>query len=748
MVEDGSTEMANSLVIVESPAKAKTIEKFLGKGFRVKACLGHIKDLPKRELGIDLDHGYLPKYVTIKGKGKMIRELKEAAKGVGKIYLATDPDREGEAIGWQVDRTINSGQKGSHRLLFNEITKKTVQAAVENPTQIDMKKVNAQQARRVLDRLVGYQVSPLLWKTVHRGLSAGRVQSVALRLICEREQGIASFIPEEYWSITAELQTQRGDPFKAKLVSVGSKRIKIPDERKAKEIVQDLEGREYVVWDIKKREAKKNPQPPFITSTLQQEVAKKFRFSATKTMAIAQQLYEGLEIGDEGGVGLITYMRTDSTRTAEEALTEVREYILGSYGLDYLPQKPIVYKSRKGAQEAHEAIRPTSMSRLPKKVKKFLTEDQFLLYELIWNRFVASQMKPAIYEVTVVEVKADGYLFRAQGSVVKFRGFTVAYEEAGEEAEEGEQRLPKLLNVGEQLRLLGLFPQQHFTKPPPRYTEASLVKELEAKGIGRPSTYAQIIDTLKNRKYVATEDRRFVATDLGMTVNRILVKNFPDIFEVGFTARMEEELDKIEAGQANWVRVVDNFYQPFQGALGEAEAKETELRESAQEWTEERCEKCGRPMVIRWGRHGRFMGCSGFPACRNTKPLPEEAEASRLVEERCEKCGGQMVIKTGRYGRFLACSNYPRCENTRPISTGIDCPEAGCDGYLTERRTKRGKIFYGCSRYPQCTYAIWDKPVAKHCPQCGVKFLVERSTKAKGKLLKCLDCKGEFKPDE
>lgn len=741
--------MAKSLVIVESPAKARTIEKFLGVDFRVRACLGHIKDLPEQELGVDIDHGYRPKYVTVKGKEKIIRELKLAAKEVEKIYLATDPDREGEAIAWEVEQSINRDRKESYRLLFHEITQKGIQAAVENPTQIDMNKVNAQQARRVLDRLVGYRISPLLWKTVHRGLSAGRVQSVALRLICEREEEIASFTPREYWTITAELQGRKGAPFWAKLVRIDSEPANIPNDQKAQELVQHLQGREYLIWGLKRKEVKRNPPPPFITSTLQQEAAKRLRFSTSRTMAIAQQLYEGLEMGKEGPMGLVTYTRTDSTRIAEEALSKVREYILKTYGLDCLPQKPNRYESRKGAQEAHEAIRPTSMTRPPKQIKKFLTEEQFTLYELIWNRFVASQMKPAIYDVTVVEVKANGYLFRAQGSVIKFRGFTLTYEEAeGESSKEEKQRLPEPLNVGETLQLLGLYPEQHFTKPPPRYTEAGLVKELEAKGIGRPSTYAQIIDTLKLRKYVSLENRHFVPTELGIAVNRILVENFPEIFDVGFTARMEDKLDKVELGKENWVQVVDGFYQPLQAALQEAEARKDKLREQVEELTAEKCEKCGRPMVIRWGRYGRFLACSGFPSCQNTKPLPKEAEAVAQVEERCPVCGGQMVVRTSRYGRFLACSNYPACKGTRPLSIGVKCPEPGCEGYLTERRTKKGRLFYGCSRYPHCTYAIWDKPVPWRCSRCGTDFLVERSTKEKGTFLKCPHCKSEFELDE
>lgn len=735
-------------MIVESPAKAKTIEKFLGKGYRVKACMGHIRDLPIRELGIDLENAYKPKYVTIRGKAKIIKELREAARGVEHIYLATDPDREGEAIAWHVAQQISQGTDGYHRVLFNEITEKAIKQAMSRPTAIDLKKVDAQQARRIMDRLVGYQVSPLLWKTVAKGLSAGRVQSVALRLICEREEEIASFVPEEYWSITAELKSTRSDAFKAKLVSIHSEKVRILNEEQAKSITADVRTKRFLVDDIKKKKIRKHPQPPFITSTLQQEAARKLHFSPLKTMTLAQQLYEGIEIGDEGSVGLITYMRTDSTRTAEEALESVRSYIYDNYGLDYLPQKPNVYKSKKGAQEAHEAIRPTSMARPPKGLKKFLSADLLKLYDLIWIRFIASQMKPAVYDVTTIDIKAGQYIFRASGSVISFRGFTTVYEEStDEEKSESGGKIPSPLNVGEELTLMGLNPEQHFTKPPPRYSEATLVKDLEAKGIGRPSTYAQIISTLKARTYVSVEKRFFHATALGQTVNRILVKNFPHVFDVTFTADMEEGLDRIETGQDQWVNVVDDFYISFSHALKEANEKKSELKKSTIEQTDITCEKCGRKMVIKWGRNGRFMACSGFPECRNTKPI-DQKDQPQETNEICEKCGAKMVIRSGRFGRFLACSTYPQCQYTRPMSIGVACPEEGCSGFLTERRTKKGKIFYGCNRYPECTFATWDRPVPQRCSQCGAPFLVVKNSKDKGEFLKCLKCKREFRSEK
>jgi DNA topoisomerase-1 len=732
------------LMIVESPAKAKTIEKFLGGAFQVKACMGHVRDLPERELGIDVSNGYEPKYVTIRGKANVLKELRQAAKQTEGVYLATDPDREGEAIAWHVSQQIKPGVDGHRRVLFNEITEKAVKDAVAHPSTIDVKKVNAQQARRIMDRLVGYQVSPLLWKTVAKGLSAGRVQSVALRLICERDREIAAFIPEEYWSITAHLQSPRSDDFRAKLVSIQSEKINIPDESRAREIEDDLKDRSFIIEDIKRKKIKKNPQPPFITSTLQQEAARKLYFSPKKTMVLAQQLYEGLEVGDEGSVGLITYMRTDSTRVATEALEAVREYIYTNYGAEYVPQKPNIFKSKKGAQEAHEAIRPTSMKRSPKAIKKFLRPDLAKLYELIWNRFVASQMTPAVYDVTTVDVKADHYLFRASGSVVAFRGFTSVYQESTDENEkENGRRIPSPLNVGEKLTLLGLHSEQHFTKPPPRYSEASLVKDLEAKGIGRPSTYAQIISTLKIRKYVAVENRYLQATELGQTVSRLLVLNFPHIFDVTFTAKMEEGLDRIEAGTNNWVDVVDHFYVPFRQALDQANEKRHELKQSTMEWTDTACEQCGRKMVIKWGRNGRFMACSGFPQCRNTKPIENE-DSPPETDEICENCGAKMIIRSGRYGRFLACSTYPKCNFTKPLSIGVACPEEGCSGFLTERRTKKGRTFYGCSRYPDCSFALWDRPVDQKCSQCDHPFLVVKRSKDRGEFLRCPKCKEEF----
>ncbi|MCD6170227.1 MAG: type I DNA topoisomerase [Candidatus Latescibacteria bacterium] len=739
--------MPRSLVIVESPAKARTINRFLGANYIVKPCGGHIRDLPEGQLGVDIANGFRPRYVLIKGKGKIVRALKEAAKEAPKIFLATDPDREGEAIAWHVAHEIGNG-KNMFRVLLNEITRDAVLKAIQRPLGLDLNKVNAQQARRVIDRLVGYKVSPFLWQTVYRGsLSAGRVQSVALRLVCEREEQITQFVPQEYWSITAALCTKRDtEPkvFEAQLVKINGKKASIPDENSAIAIVSELEKKSFQVVDIKRKQQKRQPAPPFITSTLQQEAGRRFNFSAKKTMAVAQQLYEGIDL-EEGRTGLITYMRTDSPRVAKEAVIAAREYIASSYGVDYVPRKPNTFRAGKAAQGAHEAIRPTSLAYSPKKVKKFLTPEQLRLYELIWTRFIASQMKPALLDVTTAEIEANGYLFRSSHTTISFRGFMVAYKGATDEQEDGaEAKLPDGLSVGEELNLVSVTPQQHFTEPPARYTEATLVKELEAKGIGRPSTYAPIVSIIQERGYVRKEKGRLFATDLGMTVNRLLVGAFPDIFDVQFTAKMEESLDRVEAGEEDWIKVVTDFYTPFESALSQAKGHRTELKKSLQEPTDQVCEKCGRPMVIRWGRHGRFLSCSGFPECKNARPLDQGDAEPEPTGQVCEKCGAPMVVKSGKYGRFLACSAYPRCKNTKPLTLGIPCPEPECDGEIVERRSKKGKVFYGCSNYPKCEFASWDKPVNRKCPQCGAPFLVEKVAKKKGLFLQCPNCKAEF----
>jgi DNA topoisomerase-1 len=709
--------------------------------------MGHIKDLPVKELGVEIENEYRPHYKVIKGKSKVIKELKSSAKKAEAVYLAPDPDREGEAIAWHVAQVLGVDQDKVHRILFNEITRKAITSAVQNPRKIDMSLVNAQQARRIMDRLVGYKVSPFLWRTLYSGLSAGRVQSVALRLICEREDIIVNFVPQEYWSITAKLQGEENGPFEAQLATIDGHKVDIKDQHGAEEIVAALQGKDFTVASVKSKKQKKNPPPPFITSSLQQDAARALHFNVQKTMRVAQQLYEGLDIGQKSPVGLITYMRTDAPRVADEALTEVRKFIGERYGEKYLPQKPRMYKSKRGAQEAHEAVRPTSVARLPQDLKSHLDKDQFRLYELIWKRFVASQMESALYDVTKVQVAVENHIFRASGSVPLFDGYLSVYHETLEEKNGDEQKTLPPLTEGERLKLLALTPDQHFTKPPPRFTEASLVKTLETEGIGRPSTYAQIIITLKTRNYVQIENRRLSPTDLGKTVSKLLVDNFPDIFGVEFTAKMEEELDRVGTGEYRWVDVLDDFYQPFSRDLEEANKKKADLKNALQQPTDQVCEKCGGAMVIKWGRNGQFLACSNFPKCRNTKPLPGQ-EAENTTDEVCEKCESPMVVKSGRFGRFLACSKYPECKNTKPLRIGVKCPREDCQGHIVERKTKSGRLFYGCSEYPKCSFASWEKPVDLACPHCGAKPLVEKQTKAKGKFYRCLQCKQEASPEE
>ena len=747
------------LVIVESPAKAKTVHKILGKEFAVKASIGHIKDLPEKDIGVDVDNNFKPQYVVIPGKEKIIRDLKKASKDADKVFLAPDPDREGEAIAWHIayeiadkkSRTIN---EKIYRIIFNEITERAVQEAIKRPEKIDMNKVEAQQARRVLDRLFGYKLSPLLWKKVRRGLSAGRVQSVAVRLIVDREREIKAFKSEEYWSINAEFEGSNPPAFWAKLNKINQQtrtesKFLISDETTATGIVNDLKDRQFALSKIERKQRKRKPYPPFITSTLQQEAARKLRFPAKKTMMIAQQLYEGIELGEEGSVGLITYMRTDSHRVAREAQDWARRLIEEIYGRNYIPEKPPVYKSKASAQEAHEAIRPTYPGKMPKEIKQFLSKEQYGLYTLIWNRFIASQMAPAKLEQTtfVINSLQDGqpdslYELRASGTVVSFDGFMVLYTEAKEDEEDMEELVLPALKEGEQLRLLNIQPKQHFTQPPPRYTEATLVRALEEKGIGRPSTYAAILSTIQDRKYIDKTDGKFYPTELGTVVNDYLVERFPGLIDVSFTARMENELDRIEDGKMEWVKVVNDFYKPFTKDLQEADEIKGKVKPKDIP-TGTKCEKCGLPMVSRWGRHGRFLACSGFPKCKNTKPVaenddekPQKAEQiPQQTDEKCEKCGSPMVIKSGRFGKFLACSDYPRCKNTKSLSIGIKCPRDRGD--IVEKRSKKGKSFWSCSNYPQCKFATWYKPVQKNCPKCNADFLLEKRDKVGNKIHFC-----------
>jgi DNA topoisomerase-1 len=734
-LERRSSFMSKSLVIVESEAKSKTINRFLGKDYIVRASVGHIKNLPKNRIGVDVDNGFEPEYITIRGRGKILKELKRLAAASNQVYLATDPDREGEAIAYHLANEIQGNNGNIRRVLFHEITRNAVQDAIQHPLRVNMEKVEAQKARRVMDRLVGYQVSPFLWKTVFRGLSAGRVQSVALRLVCEREQEIAGFVPEEYWSIEAVFETGRKEHFRSKLVKIAGQEIKIGNGEEANRHVEALKNLEYAISDLRIKTVERHPFPPYTTSTLQQEGVKRLGMSTKRIMAIAQQLYEGVDL-PEGRVGLITYMRTDSTRLSQTAVGEARRYIAENFGLEYVPQKPRFYKNKKSAQDAHEAIRPTSLKRPPKALASYLSKDQLRLYELIWNRFLACQMASARLLQTVLEVTGGDYLFRTTGSVVQFRGFMQVYSLSVEKEEK--KNIPEHIRKGEPVQLLELDHQQHFTKPPARYTESSLVKELDSQGIGRPSTYALIISTLLDRKYVEREARSLKATELGMTVSGILIQQFPDIFNVGFTARMEEELDQIESGEKNKKQVLEDFYNPFQEAMDRAMSKKEEIKESLQTGIEEKCPKCGKDLISKWGRNGRFVACSGYPDCKYTQPLDEPGVET---DEMCEKCGARMVVKTGRFGRFLACSNYPECKFTKPLSTGVDCPQEGCPGHLVERRSRRGKVFYGCSNYPSCKFAIWYKPVSKTCARCGNPYMEERATKAKGAFYQCPQCK-------
>jgi len=736
-----------ALVIVESPTKAKTIGKYLGSGYTVKATVGHVRDLPQRELGVDVEHGFTPKYVTIKEKAKTLAEIKKAAKQSERVLIATDPDREGEAIAWHVAESLGNGNN-VRRVLFHEITKDAVRQALANPLEIDQRKVDAQQARRVLDRLVGYKTSPLLWKSIKTGLSAGRVQTVALRLICEREDEIRGFVPQEYWTVEADLEKD-GQPFQARLHKLDGRKPEIKDAAAAEAIVVDARKLPFRVTTVEKGERRRPAPPPFRTSTLQQEAAKQLGFSAAITMRIAQQLYEGVEVGAEGPVGLITYMRTDSVRVADSALDQARDFIAKEFGKRYLPEAPVLHKSGKGntrVQDAHEAIRPTDVLRRPDDLKKHLDTKQLKLYQLIWRRFVASQMNPAVFETTKVDFDLGRFVFRATGSRVLFDGYHVLYHEA-HEPEEGKtlEDLPPIppLVEGDVVTVRQITPTQHFTEPPPRYSEASLVKELERLGIGRPSTYATIISTLKNRWYATAKDRRFHPTPQGEIVWRVMKRCFPDVFEVGFTAQMETELDKVEEGDLGWQRVLEDFWGPFSKALAAVDIER--LIHAVHDLStlhEERCPNCGGPLIVKSGRFGPFIACAKYPECKFSKPIRRDKVPDRPTDEVCRECGAPMVIKTGRYGEFLACTRYPKCKHTRPVPLGVKCPKCG-EGDLAERRTRKGRNFFGCLRYPDCDYSVWNRPVAIACPSCGFVGMEEKQSKATGVTgvtRKCLKC--------
>jgi DNA topoisomerase-1 len=814
--------LSKGLVIVESPAKAKTIQKYLGKGFTVEASLGHVKDLPKSTLGVDTDNDFDTEYIVIPGKEKVLTRLKKLAESADQIYLAPDPDREGEAIAAHLaDELGSNGDKKKkkskkdkeerglriQRVTFNEITQRAVREAFEHPRQIDQNLVDAQQARRVLDRLVGYQVSPLLWDKVRRGLSAGRVQTVALRLIVEREREIKAFEKKEYWTIDAHLNGPKPPAFDARFVGKGEEKIEVGNGEDAEKIRAFVEKADWLVRSVDRKERRRNATPPFTTSKLQQDSARKLRFSVKRTMMIAQRLYEGIELGEEGLVGLITYMRTDSTRVSNEALAEVRELIVKDFGPQYLPEQPNTYKSKKGAQEAHEAIRPASVARHPDSVKQYLKEDEFKVYKLIWQRFVASQIMPAVFDQTTVDIDAkqgsDSYWFRVTGSVMKFDGFLKVYEESKEgkddEDEELKHKLPPL-EAGQKLTLKELKPEQHFTEPPPRYNEASLVKELEERGIGRPSTYATILTTIQERQYVTKLGGKFSPTEIGLVVTDLLVENFRDIFDVAYTARLEEELDEVEEGKEKWTDALADFYKKFQKDLKYAE-KHMENIKRMEKPTDEKCERCGSPLVIKWGKHGSFYACSSYDkenpeSCTFTKENPinlpdlDSADMQETAqEEYCENCGRVMVLKRGRFGQFMACTGYPDCKTTRRLDQGkrvpdipLDepCPKCGrnlmirhgrygeftaCSGYpdckfvkqnfigmkcplckdgdLVEKKARKGNTFYGCSAYPKCKFTAAHKPIAEKCPSCGHEFLVEKFLKA-GPVIACPNKECDF----
>ena len=755
--------MTKPLVVVESPTKVRTVKKYLGKDYNVAATVGHIKDLPGKEMGIDIEGGFKPKYKTIPGKQKIIKTLKRAAGDATDIYLAPDPDREGEAIAWHTSEVLKQKDRKFYRVLFHELTKDAIHKAMASPQSLDRPKYEAQQARRILDRLVGYEISPLLWRKVKGGLSAGRVQSVALRIICERERAIHAFEPREYWSITAHLEDESPPPFTAKLARKNNDKIEIPKEEKTNAILTELEGREFVVKKIAKRTVRKNPLPPFTTSKLQQDAIRKLRFSAKKTMLIAQQLYEGIELGPGEPVGLITYMRTDSTRIAGEAADEALGLIRKKFGDDYALEKPRFFKNRKKVQDAHEAIRPTSVSNTPEEMASYLSKDQLSLYRIIWQRFVASQMKQALINQVSVTIEAGPYQFAASGSNVKFPGFMALYMSVDDEiAHKDQKKAPALpaLSEGLILNLLQLEPKQHFTQPPPRFSEASLVKELEENGIGRPSTYASILSTIREKEYADLQNRYFRPTELGFIVNDLLVENFSDIFDVEFTARMEENLDRVESSEVESLQILTQFYHPFKKEL-EAAAEDMLSVKGVGFPTGLDCPECGKPLHIKVGKNGHFLACSGYPDCNYSRDYTRdekgniqlvEISSEVVIDKSCDKCGQPMVVKRGRFGEFLACSAYPQCKNTQSLNSnganhkiGIKCPENDCDGDIVERKSKRGKTFYGCSRYPKCEFATWDKPVARDCPQCGAKILAEKTTKKQGTFLICLSKECGFK---
>jgi DNA topoisomerase-1 len=779
--------MGKSLVVVESPAKAKTIQKILGRGFQVLSSMGHVMDLPKSRIGVDVDNGFEPSYVVIKDRKKVLGEILEAARTVSTVYLAPDPDREGEAIAWHIAQAIRADalkKKGKkkkkdepekakspveiRRVMFHEITKKGITQGMANPLELDRQRFDAQQARRILDRLVGYTLSPLLWTKVQRGLSAGRVQSVAVKIVCDREKQIAAFVPEEYWSLTARFRGASPPPFPAKLTEAGGEKVRPRTGDETLALKAAVENGPFAVKEVKKKTRRRSAPPPFTTSKLQQEASRSLRMQPYKTMMVAQTLYEGVDIPGAGLVGLITYMRTDSLRVADEALLAVRDHIRAAYGDAYVPEAPNQYKNRKSAQDAHEAIRPTSMEYSPEQVKGILSRDQFRLYELIWKRFVASQMTPAEFEQTTVDILCDpagapagGYLFRATGSVPRFSGYLEVYQESVDadaatsatdpDKDDPDTLLPPLAE-GEPLDLSELLPAQHFTQPPPRFSESSLIKELEEQGIGRPSTYASIVKTIKDRLYVRLEEGRFRPTELGNVVTDLLQASFPRVMAVAFTAQMEEELDQVEEGEREFRQTLDDFYKPFSEELTEAHVAMPNVKNELIA-TGIPCTACGGEMVIRVGRAGRFLACRNYPECKNTANFRETEDGKveilpdELAGVDCDKCGKPMIVRRWKGARYIACSGYPECRNSKPWPTGVKCPECG-EGDMVERVSRFGKMFFSCSRYPDCKFASWTKPIALTCPECGFPAMTERTRKSGETVIACLrkGCKGRREP--
>jgi len=733
--------MAKQLVIVESPAKARTVNRYLGPDFLVSASMGHVRDLPKSKLGVDVENDFAPDYKIIPERAELVSKLQKTAQKCERVFLAADPDREGEAICWHLSVLLESVNDNVFRVLFHEITKKGVSEAFNNVGRLDRNKIKAQQTRRILDRLVGYRISPLLWKKIGRGLSAGRVQSIALRLICEREREIRDFVAEEYWTITATLEASEPPVFQANLIKIDDKKVKIKNGKTADEIAADVKKQAFILENVDIKEKKRHPNPPYITSTLQQDSFRLLRYPVKKTMSIAQRLYEGLEIGEKGLVGLITYMRTDSVRVSSDALKDAREHISRNYDKPYLPAKARMYKNKRKAQDAHEAIRPTSFDLPPEMVKPFLKDEELKVYTLIWNRFVASQMSPALVEETEFDIRASKYQFRAKGEVMKFDGFLALYPKLKKD----QNVLPKA-QPGDELTLQELETKQNFTQPPSRYTEGSLVKELEARGIGRPSTYAPIIATIQGREYVLKDKGRFIPTEIGLFVNDYLIENFPDLLEFKFTARLEEELDRISEGETEWLDYLSSYNALLSKDLDEA-MKAEGIRAKGGIPLEEVCPECGKTLVIKEGRFGRFKACSGYPDCQYKQSMGKKE--AKPLEEKCPKCGSQLVMRHGKYGAFAACSNYPQCKYIKKDSqdTGIGCP-AGCGGTLLKKKTKKGKFFHGCSNFPKCKYATWDEPVAKPCPVCGRDFVLRKNTMKGKPYLYCSDENCSYKETE